>query len=264
MRLHERRGGEALPGRPAVLVHGFGVSSRYFVPLARVLAEQRPVVALDLPGFGRSERPPRALGVGDLAGVLAAWLAQSGLQRPVLVANSMGCQIVVDLAVRRPELPGPLVLVGPSVDPHARTALRQAARLALDAVREPRSLVRLVVLEYARFGPLRLARLARSALADRIEEKLPLVAAPALVLRGARDPLAPPRWAREAASLLPQGRLAVVEGEAHACHYSAPGQVASVVERFLEEVEHGAREVVGRLPHGHVGGALEDDEAGVG
>jgi pimeloyl-ACP methyl ester carboxylesterase len=258
LRVHERRGGGSqASARPAVLVHGFGVSSRYFVPLARVLAEQRPVVALDLPGSGRSERPPRALSVPALARMLEEWLPAAGLRQPLVVANSMGCQVVVHLAARRPDLTGPLVLVGPTVDPHARTLVRQAARLAADAVREPPALVGIAAADYARFGPVRLTRTARFVLVDAIERKLPLVQAPVLVVRGSRDALVPQSWAEEAAGLLPRGLLAVVDGEAHACHFSAPDRVAVLVERFLEEVEHDRGEGVGRLEHRDMAGPRE-------
>jgi pimeloyl-ACP methyl ester carboxylesterase len=264
LRLHARVGGSGTSGPPFVCVHGIGVSSRYFVPLARELAATSPVAAVDLPGFGRSERPPRALGVPGLADALRAWLDVLGLERPALVANSMGCQVAVELAVRAPERVDRLVLVGPTIDPHARTAARQTARLLLDCLREPPSLLAIIALDYAVFGPLRLARTARSALADRIERKLPLVRAPTLVVRGERDGLVSRRWAAEAASLLPRGRLEVLPGEAHACHYSAPRRVAGLVRSFVEEGEEGGGDRLGLVEHGHVAGAGEDDEPGGG
>ena len=153
------------------------------------------------------------------------------------------------------------MLLGPTVDPQARTALRQTLRLLADATREPVSLLSIIARDYARFGPVRLARTARFALGDRIESKLALVQAPTIVVRGERDGLVPQRWAEEAARLLPSGRLAVVGGEAHACHYSAPERVASLVERFLEEVEDGLGERVRSLPHRDVAGALENDDS---
>ena len=264
LRLHARVGGAGTGGRPVVCVHGFGVSSRYFAPLARELAATNPVAAVDLPGYGRSERPPRALGVPELADALRAWLDVLGLDRPALVANSMGCQIAVDLAARAPERVDRLVLVGPTIDPAARSFSRQAARLVLDSVREPPSLLAIIALDYGLFGPLRLGRTARFALADRIEAKLLRVRAPALVVRGERDGLVPQRWAAEAASLLPRGRLAVVPGKAHAVHFSAPRRVASLVRSFLEEGEEGAGEGAGRVEHRHVPGAGEHGEPGVG
>jgi 2-hydroxy-6-oxonona-2,4-dienedioate hydrolase len=55
---------------PVVLVHGI-VSSRYLLPTASRLARRHAVVAMDLPGFGRSDPVARALGISELADVVA-------------------------------------------------------------------------------------------------------------------------------------------------------------------------------------------------
>ena len=241
LRVHVRAGG-ADDAPPVALVHGIGVSSRYLVPVGRELARTHRVLAPDLPGYGRSESPPRALGVGGLAGALSAWLDAEGLDRVSLLANSMGCQVVVDLALREPERVSALVLVGPTVDPHARDPLRQAARLVLDSAREPPSLVGIILWDYAVFGPLRFAATAVSALRDAIEEKLPHVRAPVLVVRGERDAIVPQRWAEEVTALLPRGRLVVLPGAAHNVTYDAPLELVRVVRPFLEEATTGRPE----------------------
>ncbi|WP_292510847.1 alpha/beta fold hydrolase, partial [Methylobacterium sp.] len=51
---------------PVILVHGLGMSSRYMIPLARHLAPHFRVYAPDLPGFGLSDKPHRALTVREL------------------------------------------------------------------------------------------------------------------------------------------------------------------------------------------------------
>src|SRR5215213_2342748 len=68
----------------AVLVHGLGVSSRYMVPLAVNLARSFHVYAPDLPGFGRSDTPKRALSVRELGHVLGEWLNKTGIRRALL------------------------------------------------------------------------------------------------------------------------------------------------------------------------------------
>lgn len=73
-----------------VLVHGIGVSGRYFTPLARVLSGSARVCVLDLPGFGGSPRPAAPLSIREHAEVVAGVIAAAGLRRPVLVGHSMG------------------------------------------------------------------------------------------------------------------------------------------------------------------------------
>jgi pimeloyl-ACP methyl ester carboxylesterase len=64
-----------------VCVHGFGVSGRYFVPLARRLGARGPVYVPDLPGHGRSGTPPAPLDVPGLAHALVRWMDVAGLRR---------------------------------------------------------------------------------------------------------------------------------------------------------------------------------------
>ena len=201
-------------------------------PAAERLARDVGVSAPDLPGSGRSAKPGQALDVRQLADALARWMELNGVERPTLVGHSFGCHVVVDLAARRPGAVSRVVLAAPMADPRARTATRQILRLLIDAPREPVSLVPLAAADYLRAGLLRAARTLRFALLYELEDVLPSVRAPALVVRGARDPLVPHWWAREVARLLPAGGLSTLEGAAHAFNYSRPEEFARLVLDF--------------------------------
>ena len=233
--MHERYAVTA--GAPAiVLVHGIGVSSRYFLPTAGRLAVDYGVYAPDLLGFGRSDRLAARPTVSRLADVLDAWLDAADLdQVAAFVANSFGCQVVVDLAARRPERVPRLVLVGPTTDPCARTFAAQAGRLAVDVTREPLGLWAIQALDYA----LHVSKSGFAAFAEMLRDpvvaKLRLVRAPTLVVRGARDPIVPRRWAEEVTAAVRDARLAEVAGAAHAVNYSAPDALARLTLDFLSE-----------------------------
>jgi len=126
------------------------------------------------------------------------------------------------------------------MDPRARTVPREVRRFLLDMPREPLSLLPIELLDYLSAGTRRAWQTFRYALEDRIEEKLPNVRVPTLVVRGSRDPIVPQRWAEEATSLLPKGRLAVIPGAAHTANYGWAAQFARVVRTFLDEGEQGA------------------------
>jgi len=223
-------GGEALP---VVLVHGYGVSGSYMAPLARQLAAELPVFVPDLPGHGRSGKPDRAFDVPGLAEVLHEWMETVGLGRAAFVANSMGCQIVAELAVRHPELVDRLVLIGPTADAGARTVRQQVWRVLRVALEERPSLIPLVIADYLRAGPGRLVEELRAMLDHRIERSLPRIAAPALVVRGEDDHISPQPWAEEVSSLLGTGRVLVVDDAGHALNYSDPDELAKLIRPFL-------------------------------
>ena len=235
LRMHARVPSVPAPeGAPAVvLVHGLVVSSRYMVPTLSRLAADHRVYAPDLPGFGRSEKPPRALDIPGLARALDGWMEATGLESAVLVGNSMGCQVIAELAVRSPARVERAVIQGPAMDRDARTLPKQVARLALDALLEPPSLLLIEALDLLAAGPLRALRTFRYAAEYRIEERLFMLHAPTLVLHGALDPIVPLRWTEKVASLLPDGRLVVIPKAAHAVNYNAPSELARHIRAFI-------------------------------
>ncbi|MFL5681026.1 MAG: alpha/beta fold hydrolase [Chloroflexota bacterium] len=241
--IHVRSGGLGRPGRPIVLVHGFVISSRYLVPLMRQLARTRPVFAPDLPGFGWSSKPKAALDVSGLADALIAYLDAAGLDRPVLLGNSLGSQVVADAAARHPDRVAAVVLTGPTFDrstPDRRSLVAHVLRLLADGPREKPGLWLLHVPDYVLTGLRRAIATLRYAWRDEIETKVPLLTMPTLVLRGGRDPLVSRKWVGSLATLAQCGRAAEVPEAAHAVNHGAPAALARVVEAFLSDVARDA------------------------
>ena len=233
--MHARASDNPLPnnGPALILVHGLVVSSRYMVPIAEVLSAHYRVYVPDLPGFGKSGKPPHVLSLVELSDTLAAWMQEAGLGRAAFLGNSFGCQIIADLAVRHPGRVERAVLQGPTMDPRGRTVLRQIGGFLLDMPREPPSLLAIELLDYLSAGTVRSWRTFRYALEDRIETKLPDMRVPTLVVRGSRDRIVSQCWAEEVTSLLPMGRLVVIPGAAHTANYGWPLEFAREVQAFL-------------------------------
>ena len=203
------------------------------MPVAARLAADHPVHVVDLPGFGLSGEPGRVLDVTGHADHVAAWLEVSGLAPVVILGNSFGCQVAVELAVRHPDHVRGLVLVGPTTDPAARTASRQILRWLRDTAREDPLQLPILVRDLRDAGLRRVVGTLVHALHDPIEDKLPLVRVPVLVTRGSREPIVPMAWAATATQLLPLGELAVVPGP-HNANYGAAGHLGALVLAFLD------------------------------
>jgi 2-hydroxy-6-oxonona-2,4-dienedioate hydrolase len=141
---------------------------------------------------------------------------------------------VVRLAVRHPDLVERVVLQGPTMDPEARTMRQQTWRWIWNSRGERGSLTPIALREYWRCGLRRLLKTFRYALEDPIEEKLPGVRAPALVVRGSWDPVVTQSWVEEeVADLLPMGRLVVIPDGPHTLVHNQPLDLARVVRHFL-------------------------------
>jgi pimeloyl-ACP methyl ester carboxylesterase len=220
---------------PIVCVHGLSVSSRYMVPIAKRLAPFRRVYAPDLPGFGLSDHPAQILDIPELTDALVRRMDAFHIDTAIMIGNSMGCQIIADLALRYPERLACAVLLGPTMDRCARTPSAQAWRLFRTVLHEPISSILTQSRDYWACGLRRTIGTLHYALADRIERKLPHMRVPTLIVRGSEDRVVPQRWVEELAALLPNGRLAIIPDAPHAINYDAPAQLAQIMLPFLAE-----------------------------
>ena len=219
-------------GLAVVLVHGMGTSSRYMVPTGRRLASDFSVYAPDLPGFGQSSKPNQALGIPALVDVLDRWMTADGIPHAAMVGNSFGCQVIAEFGIQHPERLSAAVLQGPTMDASDRSPLGQFRRFLADLPREKLPEYALNANDYWRTGVPRLLETFRIALSDRIEEKMPRLAMPVLVVRGRHDPIVSEAWARRLASLAPDGQFVTTRG-AHTPNFSEPDAFSQVVRSFL-------------------------------
>lgn len=99
-----------------VFVHGWCCNREYFAPQAKYFATRgHTVLTLDLRGHGVSTVPEgTSITIADFAADVAAIIAASGLDKPILVGHSMGGTIVLNLAVDYPEHVGGIVMVDPA------------------------------------------------------------------------------------------------------------------------------------------------------
>jgi pimeloyl-ACP methyl ester carboxylesterase len=116
LRLRYRSWGEAGEGRPdLLLIHGFANSLQSFRLLAPRLAACCHVVAIDMPGYGLSDKPVDFdYHNGPQAAVMVAAARALGLHRTVYVGHSLGGAIALQAVVRDPQASG-LVLMNPGI-----------------------------------------------------------------------------------------------------------------------------------------------------
>src|SRR5438309_5496392 len=99
-------------GPPLVLVHGLGSSAavEFYYNLEPLAAHHR-VLAIDLPGFGRSDKPILAYTIDLFVRAVSDLMATEGIERAAVMGVSMGGRVALGLALDSPEKVERLVLV---------------------------------------------------------------------------------------------------------------------------------------------------------
>jgi pimeloyl-ACP methyl ester carboxylesterase len=233
-------------GEPVVLVHGLGRNAaRDWEKTIPALAQRYAVYALDLPGFGYSDKGNHLYSPQNFARVLEAVLA-GRVQRPfTLIGHSMGGAVALAYAAAYPQRVRRLVVVDAAGVLHrsvyAEFLGRMAAQRAIgmdspwfdDVMRaiqlraENWPIHADLVLERAgvrrRFFGGDPNAIAAVALAEHdFSQALRAIRAPTLVIWGAQDTIAPLRTGQALASAIRGARLVVLEGVAHAPQIETP------------------------------------------
>ncbi|GEL93410.1 alpha/beta fold hydrolase [Cellulomonas composti] len=224
---------------PQVHIHGFAISGRSLMPTARLLASRATCYVPDLPGFGRSPGWGYTLGVPALADAVVGLLDALELDKAVLVGNSMGCPISLEVAHREPDRVERVVLCSPAGGVHNQPLVRAVQQLVRDAVRESPRMASVAVPDYLRFGPVNAMQLFAELMRFPSMERLLRITVPTLAIVGTRDPMMPPPWrVRELARLAPDNlTVAVIRDAAHAMNFSHPEELARVVSCWLDGID---------------------------
>ncbi len=245
LRVAYRETGRDLPGVPVVVLHGWGCSSESVVSIQRCLETAHPTLAPDLPGFGESDAPPEAWGSTEYAALVTAWLGELGVERASFVGHSFGGKVAIVIASGTPALVERLVLVnsagirarqGPSY--RARVLAFKTARHLIGAAPLPGKPAMQEWLarrfgsdDYRQAGALR-DTLVRVVNED-LQQLLPRIAAPTLLIWGDQDDATPPENARSMEREIPDAGLVTFPGAGHFAYLDDPGRFCRVVGNFL-------------------------------
>jgi pimeloyl-ACP methyl ester carboxylesterase len=107
---------EAGTGAPVIAIHGLGASKASFLPTVAALAPRFRVMAIDLPGFGDSDKPVGArYDARYFADAVVELLDALGIDRAHVIGNSLGGRVALEVGLRAPERVRRLALLAPSM-----------------------------------------------------------------------------------------------------------------------------------------------------
>jgi len=234
-------------GAPALLLPGFSQSSEHLAALRDALAASYHLVAVDLPGSGRSLPQPRTYTASyyeDDAASCAALLRERGTTPAALVGFSDGGEVALLMAALTPDLVRSVVTWGAAGtlnDPEGqlRAVMQHLIDQPIPPLREYRDFL---VDYYGEENARTMTRNQTQGISDIIDgEKhgeLALAMAdritcPALLITGEHDMFVPPPLVRQFAERIPHAETLIVEGANHDVQNSHPDWLARTLLEWL-------------------------------
>jgi pimeloyl-ACP methyl ester carboxylesterase len=256
---------------PIVLIHGLGATNGSMLPTLWDLAADYRVIAPDLPGHGATEAVDDSYDAAFLGRWLISFFDAVGVDRPVLIGNSLGGRTALEAGLEYPDRVGGLVLLAPAVAfrklrqfvPLVRKLNPRWASLPVPMTRKVAALelrrmfavpgrispaaYDAAVDEFMRVWRRRSSRVAffcalRSIYLDEafgekgFWERLPSLQAPALFVWGRRDRLVPFGFARYVSEALPNAETVVFPDCGHVPQFELPDQTHGLVREFLQKL----------------------------
>ncbi|GAB4354580.1 MAG: alpha/beta hydrolase [Candidatus Abyssubacteria bacterium] len=246
-------------GPPLVLVHGAGqdtVSWRYNVPH---FARSHRVIALDLPGHGKSGMVlPHISATDDFVRFVWGVIDALNLERPVLAGHSMGSGICLAVALEHgPRLGGVVAVDGADKvvgvfgeeihEAYINSPLDLMMEMSMESFRAlcststPQERIEEIAQDLLRIHPRVTASDTRAFNSFNISERSGDICVPVLFISGAEDFLVTPTMVRETASRFPNSQVVILDGVGHFPHTEAPERFNREVSEWLARVQKGAR-----------------------
>ena len=234
-------------GKPVVLMHGWGSSLDAFVGIRQSLCGFCRVIALDFPGFGKSDMIAEPWDVSDYVAFFVRFLEELQIENPVLIGHSFGGRVILKSVGSGLVNADKIVLIDSAGVKHKRS-LRAKCRIAafktvkwfllLPGIRK----VSAGTLEKARrhFGsadynsaPVVLRQTLVKVVNEDLCEYMPNIACPTLLIWGDQDTDTPLSDAKVMESKIPDSGLCVIKGAGHFSFIQSPFEVNAILNSFL-------------------------------
>jgi len=256
-----------LPGGPqtVVLIHGSAGAINWWDDLIPLLKPEHRVIAIDLLGYGGSDKPDSDYSIETQANLVAQVMQKLKVRDAVMVGHSLGGSVVTSVAEQSPDLVSGLVLIDSGPDNSgglsggakaARTPLLGQAlwRIAPDSVVRknvsqgfapgydvPDEYVQDVRdMTYSAYS-----KSAKEGEAFKDEKSLPdrlaVTGKPLLVIFGAEDQIYDAREALSAYAAIPGARTHLIPGSGHSPQIEAPDQTATEINDFARQISEADR-----------------------
>lgn len=234
-------------GKSVVFVHGACENSSFWNH-QKALSDRYRILAVDLPGHGKSEEQDSEILVKTYSDMVAEFISKTCPEKAVIVGHSMGGAIALLNVIEHPENLKAAVIVSSGaklgVLPSIREGLKARFEETVKAVVGPRQFSSKTNLDTIRFVTNEILKCdSRVAAADYdacnsfdVRQKLRTINLPVLIVAGEEDKMAPVPWSSYLKENIPKSKLVLIRDASHLPMLERPGDFNRHLNEFLMTV----------------------------
>ena len=226
--------------KTVVILHGWGSSISYWIPLSNLLSPKIRTILIDLPGFGSTGPLPGQPDVPEYTNFVRSFTQKLNLKNFILVGHSFGGQITLDYALKYPEDLNSIVLIAPA-------AIRERSKLVQTKIKLTKIIKPLFSLlphngfekflgwytpkDYSNSNEYQKKVIGKIVVYN-LKSYLGDVKVPTDIIWGSED-FVIPNMGKYLAENIPDSHLYVIYGANHLIHLSHLRQLADIINQII-------------------------------
>lgn len=241
-------------GKPLIILHGWGSSSRVMFPVAGQLSSIRTCYLLDFPGFGNSAEPPRPFSIDDYTDLVEKFIGEQEFDSVDFLVHSFGGRVILKLLTRdsiKERIDKVLITGGAGMKPKRKASYYFKKYLAkslkapfallpeklrekgLKKLRRTSLWQKLGSSDYQKLSGVMRETFVKSV-SEHLDELLPEIDHDILLLWGTEDDATPLYQAERMNQELENSALVKIENAGHYVFLNKPKRFSSIAEAFFK------------------------------
>lgn len=222
-------------GDTIVLLHGWGQNIQMMQMLGEPFKDKFRIIAVDFPGFGKSQEPKEVMNVSDYTTVIEKLLKKLNVKNPILIGHSFGGRVSVKFASRNDVKK--VILLSPALRGHDKKGLKTKILKFLKTVPGIKNLEgwaknHIGSRDYKAASPMMKQVLVKTVNED-LSDDAKKIKAPVILIYGDMDSEVPEEDTKEYERLIPDCGLILYEGCTHYAYLERLNQTINIIGNFI-------------------------------
>lgn len=231
-------------GEPLLILHGWGARSESWLRVQDILSKDFLVIVPDLPGFGKSDLPPKAWNLECYVEFIFALLRELNLQKFYLLGHSFGGNIAIKIAAIQPDKIKKLILVDAAAVRRPKSIFKRilgffAGIISLFSFLPGYKFLRKcfyrIVLrktDYLQAAGI-MKEVFKRVVSEDVRYYCSKIDVPTLIIWGKKDKITPLKEGLLINKLVPNSKIEIIDGAGHAPNLSHPEILAQIIKENL-------------------------------